>query len=31
MEVRRYCVVCVDILRMDPVDTDTIDIQGEQK
>jgi hypothetical protein len=31
MEVRRYCVVRVDILRMDLVDTDTIDLQGEQK
>jgi hypothetical protein len=29
MEVRSYCVVRVDILRMDPVDTDTIDLQGE--
>ena len=31
IEVRRYCVVRVDILRMDLVDMDTRDRQGEQK
>ena len=31
IEVPSYCVVRVGILHMDPVDTDTKDIQGEQK